>query len=118
MDGQLCAIHIILRYKPISSSFQSPKYIIKVKDPQLKQINVAVPRFLASPPPEAPKVARPADASVTKATSEPTQVPSKESEVAKEKEASREKEAAKDKTTKHPKPPLTAKVNSPPPTSN
>ena len=49
-DGQLCHFHIILGYKPISSSFQFPKYVIKAKDPQLQQINIAVARFLASPP--------------------------------------------------------------------
>lgn len=52
MDGQLRATHVILRNKLISSSFQSPKNIIKVKDPQLKQINIAVPGFLNSPPPK------------------------------------------------------------------
>ena len=51
-DGHLCAAHVILKYTPISSSFQSPKYVIKAKDPRLKQINLAVPGFLASPPPE------------------------------------------------------------------
>ena len=50
-DGQLRATHIILGYKPISTSFQAPKYIIKVKDPWLHQINVAVPGFLIGPPP-------------------------------------------------------------------
>ena len=48
-DKQLRATHIILEYKPISTSFQSPKYIIKVKDPQLHQINIAVPSFLNGP---------------------------------------------------------------------
>ena len=42
MDGQLCAAYIILEYKPISSNFQS----------QLQQINITIPRFLTSPPPE------------------------------------------------------------------
>lgn len=42
--------HIILGYKPISSSFQSPKNIIKAKDPRLHQINVAMPGFLIGPP--------------------------------------------------------------------
>ena len=46
------ATHVILGYKPISSSFQSPKYVIKTKDPRLKQINVAVLVFLVSPPPK------------------------------------------------------------------
>lgn len=51
-DRQMYPAHVILRYKPISSSFQSLKYVIKVKDPQLQQINIAVPRFLTSPPPK------------------------------------------------------------------
>ena len=49
IDGQLCAAYVILGYKPISSSFQSPKYVIKAKDPRLQQINIVVPGFLASP---------------------------------------------------------------------
>ena len=52
MDGQLRATHVILEYKPILANFQSPKYVIKAKDPRLRQINITVPRFLASPPPE------------------------------------------------------------------
>ena len=48
-DGQLRAAHVILGYKLISSSFQSPKNIIKAKDPRLKQINVAVLGFLTGP---------------------------------------------------------------------
>ena len=35
-DGQIRAAHIILVYKPISTSFQVPKYIIKAKDPRLR----------------------------------------------------------------------------------
>ena len=50
MDGQLHATHVILGYKSISSSFQSPKNVIKAKDPRLKQINIAVPGFLTGPP--------------------------------------------------------------------
>ena len=49
-DGQLHATHVILGYKSISSSFQSPKNVIKAKDPRLKQINIAVPGFLTGPP--------------------------------------------------------------------
>ena len=48
--GQLWAAHVILRYKSISISFQSPKYVIKAKDPWLHQINIAVPDFLGGPP--------------------------------------------------------------------
>ena len=49
-DGQLHTAHIILGYKPISSSFQSPKHVIKAKDPWLLLIDVAVPGFLTGPP--------------------------------------------------------------------
>ena len=33
----------------ISISFQSSKYVIKAKDPQLHQINIVVPSFLSGP---------------------------------------------------------------------
>ena len=49
-DGQLHAAHVILGYKLISPCFQSPKNVIKAKDPRLKQINIAVPGFLTSLP--------------------------------------------------------------------
>ena len=45
-DGQLRAAHLILGYKPISSSFQAPKCIIKARDPRLQRISVAVLDFL------------------------------------------------------------------------
>ena len=45
-DGQLQAAHLILGYKPISSSFQVPKCIIKARDPYLQRISVVVPGFL------------------------------------------------------------------------
>ena len=51
-DGQLRAAYVLLRYKPISSSFQSPKNVIKAKDPRLHRLNVAVPGFLTGPPPK------------------------------------------------------------------
>ena len=51
IDRQLWAAHLILGYKPISTNFQAPKYVIKAKDPRLHQINIAVPGFLTSPPP-------------------------------------------------------------------
>ena len=51
-DGQLRAAHVILGYKLISTSFQSPKNVIKAKDPWLHQINVAIPGFLIGPPSE------------------------------------------------------------------
>lgn len=40
--------HVILGYKPISTSFQAPKYVIKAKDSRLHKINVAASRFLAA----------------------------------------------------------------------
>ena len=51
-DEQLRAAHIILSYRPISTNFQAPKYVIKAKDSRLHQINIAVPGFLTSPPPK------------------------------------------------------------------
>ena len=47
-DDQLRATHLILGYKPISSSFQVPKCVIKAKDPRLHRISVVVPSFLLS----------------------------------------------------------------------
>ena len=41
-DRQLRAAHLILGYDPILSSFQASKYVIKVKDIRLHQINIAV----------------------------------------------------------------------------
>ena len=45
-------MHVILSFDPISKRFQSPKHIIKAKDPRLALIDVAVPGFLttAAPP--------------------------------------------------------------------
>jgi len=45
-DGQLRAAHLILCYNPLSSSFQEPKCMIKVKDHRLHLINVVVLVFL------------------------------------------------------------------------
>ena len=49
-NGQLRAIHLILGYKPISTGFQAPMHVIKVKDPWLHQINIVVLGFLTRPP--------------------------------------------------------------------
>ena len=49
-DGQLRVVHLILNYDPISSSFQAPKYMIKVKDIRLHQINIIVLGFLDASP--------------------------------------------------------------------
>lgn len=51
-DGQLCATHVILKYTPISFNFQSPKHVIKAKDPRTTWIDIVVPEFLTSPPPK------------------------------------------------------------------
>lgn len=51
-DRQLRVAHIILGYKPISTSFQAFKYMIKAKDHRLHQINVVIPGFLAGPLPK------------------------------------------------------------------
>ena len=40
------AAHLILGYKPISSSFQTPKCVIKSNNPRLHRISVAIPGFL------------------------------------------------------------------------
>lgn len=45
-DGQLRAAHLILGYTPLSSSFQVPKCVIKVRDYHLHLINVIVPGFI------------------------------------------------------------------------
>ena len=49
-DGQLRTAHLILGCNPLSSSFQSPKCVIKAKDLLLHQINIAVPGFLVIGP--------------------------------------------------------------------
>ena len=50
-DRQFQAIHMILRFKPISKCFQSPKHVIKAKDLRLTLIDITVPKFLTEPPP-------------------------------------------------------------------
>lgn len=50
-DNQLQATYVILEYTSISSSFQSPKYMIKAKDPSLVQFDFVILGFLTSPPP-------------------------------------------------------------------
>ena len=50
-DDQLRAVHIILGFELLSKCFQSPKNVIKTKDPQLTLIDVAVPGFLLTDPP-------------------------------------------------------------------
>lgn len=47
-DDQLHAAYVILKYKPISSSFQSPKNVVKAKDPRLHLIDMTIPRFITS----------------------------------------------------------------------
>ena len=45
-DSQLWVVHVILGFKPLSKHLQSPKNIIRAKDPRLALIDVAVPSFL------------------------------------------------------------------------
>ena len=49
-DGQLRTAHVILRYTPIMTCFQSLKHVIKSKDPCIVRIEVTIPGFLTSPP--------------------------------------------------------------------
>ena len=49
-DGQLRATDLILSYNLLTSNFQAPKCVIKVKDPCLHQISVAAPGFLTIDP--------------------------------------------------------------------
>ena len=44
-------VHIILGFNPISNRFQSPKHVIKAKDPRLALIDIAIPGFLTKPSP-------------------------------------------------------------------
>ena len=48
-DDQRRAMHMILGFNPISKRFQSPKHVIRAKDPRLALIDVAVPGFLTTP---------------------------------------------------------------------
>ena len=45
-NGQLRAVHLILGITPISRAFQVPKCVIKVHDPHLCRISIAVEGFL------------------------------------------------------------------------
>ena len=45
-ECQLRAVHLILRYRPISFAFQAPKCVIKAKDPRLYRISVAYEGFI------------------------------------------------------------------------
>ena len=49
-DGQLQAVNVILSFTPISKHFQSPKHVIRAKDPRLVLIVVVVPDFLLTEP--------------------------------------------------------------------
>ena len=49
-DGQLRAAHVILGYTPSTKCFQSPKNVIRAKDPHLALTNVAIPGFLLTEP--------------------------------------------------------------------
>nr|XP_023871766.1 neurofilament heavy polypeptide-like [Quercus suber] len=45
-DGQLRAAHLILKYKPASTAFQAPQYVIKAKDPRIHRISVIFEGFI------------------------------------------------------------------------
>ena len=47
-DGQLCAVHLILDYEPISRTFLDVDNSIRENDYRLARINVSRPGFLAS----------------------------------------------------------------------
>lgn len=49
-DRQLHAAHVILRYTPISTCFQSLKNVMKAKDPQFAKIDVVIKGFIKCPP--------------------------------------------------------------------
>ena len=46
LDGQLRAVHLILRYTSISRVFQALRCVIRAKDPQLHRISVAYEGFV------------------------------------------------------------------------
>ena len=46
-DGQLCAVHLILDFKPISRSFLDVGNSIQADDYRLARIDVSRPSFLA-----------------------------------------------------------------------
>ena len=52
-EVQLGVMHVILGFNPISKHFQSPKHVIRAKDPRLALIDIAVPGFLTITPPPA-----------------------------------------------------------------
>ena len=45
-DGQLRAVHLILGYTPILHAFQSPRCVIRARDPRLHRISVAYEGFV------------------------------------------------------------------------
>ena len=46
-NRQLGAVHLILDFQPLSDKFQDVGHMIRASDPQLTQIDVSVPGFLA-----------------------------------------------------------------------
>ena len=44
-------VHVILEFTPISNRFQSPKNVIRAKDPRLVLIDMVVHGILTKPPP-------------------------------------------------------------------
>ena len=46
-DGQLCAVHVILGFTPISNRFQKSKHVIKAWDSRLTLVDVAIEGFIS-----------------------------------------------------------------------
>ena len=46
-------MHVIIGYKPLTKCFQSPKKVIRARDPRLALIDIVFLGFLLSEPPSA-----------------------------------------------------------------
>ncbi|XP_065629008.1 uncharacterized protein LOC136067297 [Quercus suber] len=101
-NRQLRAAHLILKYKPASTAFQAPKYVIKTKDPQHHRISIAFEGFIvpeATPIPEGEPFTEPSpEATLSIGVSSSRSVPQKmREEEEKEKEAEEEEEKEEEK---------------------
>ena len=72
-DGQLCAVHLILDFEPISRSFLDVDNFIKADDYRLARIDVSRPVFLA--PHDLPPVDHPIPQGIPFAAQPLQQVP-------------------------------------------
>ena len=72
-DGQLCAVHLILDYEPISRTFLDVGNSIRANDDRLARIDVSRPGFLA--PHDFPPVDHPIPQGIPFPTQPPQQVP-------------------------------------------